>query len=88
MVNKIIAILHLVSFLICIFGVAIFLGRAAQLIGEIDVKRQRLANFIPFIALSRNSYTEDGKQHYDSAIKGLKIASLGLIGLLTTIYFG
>ncbi len=85
MLNKIVVIIHLLSFLACAIGILIFLFRAFQMVEEFDPKRRRLANFIPILTLLRSSYTAKGKRLYDFAVKGILLALVGVIGLIGTL---
>jgi hypothetical protein len=36
---------------------------------EINPKKQKLLNFIPFLALYKNSFNKKGREYYDKAFK-------------------
>jgi hypothetical protein len=82
--GKIIAIIHIISLLLCLVGTAWFLFPVCSMLNNMVPKRRRMITLIPFIGFLRTSSTLEGQKYYDKAMKGGLIAICGLAGILVT----
>jgi hypothetical protein len=85
MEGKIIAIVHILSLLICIIGTGLFLFPIFSMLNNMEPKRRRMITFFPFVGFLKNSYTLEGQKYYDKSMKGAVIAVIGLLGLMITL---
>jgi ABC-type spermidine/putrescine transport system permease subunit I len=79
MVNIIITAGGLISFAFLVVSILRFLFLFFFMLQEINPKKQKLLNFIPFLALYKNSFNKKGREYYDKAFKSAWIAIISTI---------
>ena len=88
MEGKVIAVIFVLGFVLILSGFVLFWVNAVQMIREIDPRRDKVASFIPFVALLRSSYTPAGQRLHGRAVVWAAVAAFGGVLVIITQLVG